>query len=112
MSCLCLYFKCVCYFQSSAEQMTTRLDRVDLFQMNRLDAAIFVRDMDVTLLRQAFFSFRDATDRRAVFTMLAARIIPDNLFRILCLEAERHEVRLSTLVMLILRGYTIVIDNE
>ena len=100
--------------------MTTRLDRVgpapilevDPFQMTRLDAAFFVPDIDVTLLRQAFFSFRNATDRRTVFIMLAACIIPDDLFRMLSLEAERHNVRLSTLIMLILRGYPLFNDND
>ena len=107
-------------FQTLADRMVTQMARtgpepvpeVDPFRMRDFEALFFIREIEISLLRQAFFTFRSAPDRRGVFAMLAGMIISDPLFRMLSLEAERHDVRLSTLIILILRGYPLFNDDE
>ena len=94
-----LEVKCNLYviFQTFAQQMEVQMTRtgpppipeVDPFQMQRFEAAFFIRDIDISLLRQAFFTFRSAPDWAGVYAMLAAFIIQDDLFRMLSLEADR-----------------------
>jgi len=87
------------------------IPEVDPFTMQRFEAAFFIGDIDISLLRQAFFSFRSAPDREGVFAMLAGYVVSDELLRMITLEAERHDVRVSTLIILILRGYPLFNDD-
>ena len=103
----------VFYFQTSTDRMAIQLNRVgpppvpelDPYLFPRFEAGMLIRDIDMNLLRQTFFTFQSATDRQNIIEMLTTSAIPEEMHRRLSIEAERHDLRLSTLVVLILRAF-------
>ncbi len=76
------------------------------------NAGLLVREVDMDLMRAVFWQFRDVVNHDDIVNIISMGVVPPEVLNQLVVEAEKRFMRVSTLIVLILRAYPIFNDHQ
>jgi len=85
---------------------------IDPFKMTSLQAAFAIQAISLEILQEVFNIFKEVTGIQEVIDLISIGVLSRHLFQMLTVEAEMRSMRVSTLVILIVKGFKLVFENQ
>ena len=79
--------------------------------MTKLQAAFAIQSINLDFCLEVYQIFKDVTGVQEIANLIAIGVLSWHMSQMLMVEAETKSMRVSTLIILILKGYKLLCDN-